>query len=144
MLKTAVLLSVDNLYFAIRSKYNERKLKIEAYIKALENTGHIITYRFAYSKQKESECPAFLTMLRNNKFECHFGNTSWSIPMALRVADVINNIDALVLGSNIIDLGRILAWAKEHGKITKCFALNIPTFFKQFADCIEIDEGLLT
>lgn len=144
MLRTAVLLTIDNLYFSVRNKYRGRKLRIENYIQALEQAGHTVTYRFAYSKQREEDCATFVTVLQSQRFECHFGNTPWGIPMALRIADIVANVDSVVLGSNVPELGRILAWAKERGKLTKCFAVGVPAFFSQFAECVEVGEEILT
>ena len=142
--KTGLIVDINNLYFAIQAKFGKRKLQIVDYVKWLEDRGHVLTYKIAYSRQRADEAPGFVSLLKANGFETHFSNTQWSVAMALRTADIVANIDCLVLGTNYQEAGRILAWAKERGKLTKCFAANIAPFFKQLCDCVEIPEEILS
>jgi len=144
LLKTALILDVNNLYFGVQGKFGKRRLQMLEYARSLEKIGHILIHKIAYSRQKPEDAQSFLSILKNNGFECHFGNTQWNVAMALRAADVVPNVDCLVLGSAYHETGRILSWAKEKGKITKCYAVDIPAFFRQFAECIEIGEDVLS
>lgn len=113
-------------------------------LKSLKNLViHLLTNKIIYSRQKVDVAQNFIAALRTQGFECHVGNTRWDIPMALRAADIMPNIDCFILGSNNQDAEKILSWAKERGRLVKCFAHNIPPFFKQMGDCIEISEDLL-
>jgi hypothetical protein len=144
LLKTGLVLDLHNLYFALQGRYGKRKLQIGEYVKYLEKQGHTLTYKIAYGRQKPEDVSGFVDLLRNLGFEVNFGNQQWTTAMALRVADITPNIDCLVLGANFHDAGRMLAWAKERGKLTKCFASDIPPFFKQYAECIEIPPEILS
>lgn len=145
LLKTGLLVDLNSLYFNVRSRYG-KKLRILDYTEYLESLGHTLIYKVAYSiiESKKQESPGFLALLKGNGFETHFGRTSWSIAMALRAADIVPNVDCLILGSSNPALGRILSWAKERGKLTKCVSANIPTFFNQFCECREVPREILT
>lgn len=117
---------------------------LKEYARQLEQAGHTLTYKIAYSRQEPKQVRPFLAMLQANGFECHFADTEWQIAMALRAADIVQNVDCFVLGSNNHETGRILHWAKEKGRLTKCFAVNIPPFFAQFAECVEVREDVLS
>lgn len=143
-LKTGLILDINNLYFAIQGKYGQRRLQITEYIKYLEDRNHLLTFKVAYSRQRMDNVPGFISLLKGCGFELHFGNQHWTTAIALRAADIVPNVDCLILGTNNPDSGRILTWAKEKGKLTKCFASNIPPFFKQFAECIEIPPEILS
>lgn len=144
LLRTGLLVDINSLYVQIQGKFGKaRILQMSEYVKRLEDLGHTMTYKVAYSKQKSEDAPTFVSLLRGIGFETHFGNTPWNIAMALRAADIVPNVDCLVIGSHERETGRILSWAKEKGKLTCCFASGIPEFFNQFARCIEITEELL-
>ena len=144
LLKTGLILDINNLYFATKAKYRGRKLLISNYVKKLEEQNHTLVYKIAYSKQRPENCQSFITMLTNIGFECYFDDINWSIAMALRTTEIVTNVDCFVLGSNNFEHGRLLAYAKDKGKITKCFALNVPPLFKRYAECLEIGEDLLS
>lgn len=141
--KSALILDLDNLYFAVQDKFGKRKILITEYVRVLEERGHILVHKIAYCRKAREKSADFMTMLSYNGFECHFGSPNWAVAMALRAADVVPNVDCLILGSNNPESGRILAWAKERGRMPKCFAVDIPPFFNQFAECVEVDESVL-
>lgn len=145
LVKTGLIVDLNNLYFSIRSKYGKR-LKILDYTDYLENLGHTLTYKVAYNtiESENQESHGFLSLLKANRFEVHFGKTNWSIAMALRTADIVPNVDCFILGSSNPSLGRLLSWARNQGKITKCVAANIPTFFNQFCETIEVPREILS
>lgn len=144
MIRTGLIVDANNLYFSVQSTFAGRRIRFENYVKALEKLGHTLTYKIMYSGQKTEVSENFITALEMLGFECHFGNCQWDIAMALRAADIMPNIDCFVLGSNNEGAGRMLFWAKEHGKIVKCFAHNIPAYYRQMGDCLEISEDLLS
>lgn len=144
MLRTGLIVDANNLYFSIQSAFGNRLIRFEEYVKHLEALGHTLTYKVIYSKQKVDVAKNFIIALENQGFEIHFGNTKWDIPMTLRAADMVPNIDCLILGSNNLDAGKILYWAKERGKLVKCFAHNIHPALRQIGECIEITENLLS
>jgi hypothetical protein len=97
----------------------------------------------AYGKQKMDDVKSFANLLKANRFELHFGNTPWNIAMALKAAEILPNVDAIVLGTAYNEAGRILNYAADKGKIATCFAANVPGFFRQFCRIEEITEDLL-
>lgn len=142
--KTGLIVDLNNLYFGVQAKYGSgRRVQMVEYIEFLKAAGHEIIHKVAYTRQKPKDMIGFATMLRNEGWELHCGNTSWAIAMALRAADMMPQVDSFVLGTNFDEAGRILQWMKDKGKGTKCFAANIPRFFKQVAECVEIPECIL-
>jgi hypothetical protein len=143
-LRTGLLVDLNDLYNRIQERFGpNRRLKILNYVHALEGCGHMLTYKIAYSRQTPRQVGPFLSMLKANGFETHFAATQWNVSMALRVAEMIPNIDCLVLGTANAEMSRALEWARRQGKLTKCFAVNIPKHFKQFAECMEVTEEML-
>lgn len=143
LLKSGLIVDFNNLYFTIQDKFGARQLRLEEYIKHLEGLGHILIHKVAYSPQKPERAIGFIDLLKATGFEVYFGRPHFGVHMALKAADIALNVDCLVVGSNTPDAEMILSWAKTRGKITKCFACNIPSYFKQFAQCIEIAEAQL-
>jgi hypothetical protein len=144
MLRTGLLLDVNNLHYAVQAKFGKRRLMVLEYAKALEEAGHTLTFKIAYNRQPANSCAAFMGMLEQNGFECVFGCQQAAVAIALKVADMVSHVDSLVIGSNFDEMGRVFRWAKDKGKITKCFAVNIPSAFKYVAECVEVHEGLLS
>lgn len=142
--KTGLIVDLNNLYFGVQNKFGAaRRVQMVEYVNHLKANGHEMIHKVAYTRQKPKDMIGFATMLRNEGWELHCGNTSWAIAMALRAADMMPQVEAFVLGTNFDEAGRILQWAKTQGKHTKCFAANIPKFFKQVAECVEIPESIL-
>lgn len=144
LLRTGLVVDLNNLFYGVQNKYGpKRRLAFTAYAQHLEGLGHTLVHKVAYTRQNREDIIGFATMLRNEGWEVHFGNTSWAIAMALRAAEMMDNIDAFVLGTNFEEAGRILKFARDRGKLTRCFAAGVPGFFKQIAECTEIPENLL-
>lgn len=143
LLRTGLLVDLNNLHQGVLECYGNRRLMILEYVRLLESAGHILTYKIAYSRQTPRQVGPFMTLLKTNGFETHFAATLWNVSMALRVAEMVPSIDCLVLGTANSEMGKVLEWARKQGKLTKCFALNIPKHFKQFAECMEVPEGAL-
>jgi hypothetical protein len=142
LLKTGLIVDFDNLYVALQSKY-EKLLLVEKYVKYLEDTGHTLIYKIGYSPQKPDLAMGFIQLLRAIGFDIYFGKELFGVDMALKAADIVPNIDCLILGSNAAGAATILSWAKNKGKITKCFASLIPSNFKEVGTCIEIPESMV-
>lgn len=142
-LRTALIVDVTNLYFEINQKYHNRRLRILDYTQMIEQQGHLLTFKIAYSRQSPSSAQNFAHLLNCHGFETHFGQNPWSIAMALRAAQILPHVDAFVLGSAEPEMLRLLKYARELGKITRCFAVNIPEGFDQFCQCNEVPESLL-
>jgi hypothetical protein len=143
-LRTGLLVDLNNLHQGVQDKFgNRRRLMILEYVRRLEAAGHLLTFKIAYSRQTVRQVGAFHTLLQTNGFETHFAQTHWNVSMALRVAEMVPSIECLVLGTANTEMGRVLEWARKQGKLTKCYAVNIPHHFKQFADCMEVEEGAL-
>lgn len=144
LLRTGLIVDLNNLFFSVQSKFGQkRRLSYEKYVQHLKELGHTLVTKVAYTRQNREDIVNFATMLRNEGWEVHFGNTTWAIAMALRAAEMMPNIDSFVLGTNFEEAGRILKYARDQGKLTRSFACNIPGFFKQLGDCTEISEEIL-
>ncbi len=144
LLKTGLLVDLNNLYYGVQDRFgNDRRLMILEYVRFLEQSGHTLMYKVAYSRQAPRQVGGFLSMLKDNGFETNFAANHWNVSMALRAAEMVPNIDCLVIGSSHPEMGRILEWTRKHGKLTKCFSVNIPKYFRQWAETIEVTEGML-
>lgn len=143
LLRTALIVDVTNLYFEINQKHPNKRLRILDYAKLLESQGHLLTFKIAYSRQAPGTAQNFAHLLSCHGFETHFGQNSWSIAIALRAAQILPNVDAFVLGSVEPEMVRLLKYARDLGKITKCFAINIPIAFAEVSECAEIPESVL-
>lgn len=142
-LKTGLIVDLNNLHQGVQERYGNRRLMILEYVRLLESAGHMLTFKIAYSRQTARQVGAFHSLLQTNGFETHFAQTLWNVSMALRAAEIVPSIDALVLGTASTEMGRVLEWARKQGKLTKCFAVNIPKHFRQFAECMEVPEEAL-
>ncbi len=143
-MKTALIVDVSNLYYETMSKYPDRTLRIVDYTKYIEGLGHSLVYKAAYSKQPPDRVQSFSHMLNCNGYETHFGQKPWHVAMALRATEMLPHVDCFILGSNADEMGRVLKFAKNLAKITRCIAVNIPPHFAEFAECIEVPEVLLS
>lgn len=143
MIRTGLILDISNLYFSINDTYPNKRLLITEYTKALEAAGHNLVFRIAYSRQSQNSAQSFMHMLNCHAFETHFGTGPWTVPMALRLTEIIGQIDALVIGSSDEVILPMFQYARKHGKATKCFAVNIPMGMKKLAECIEVPGSLL-
>jgi uncharacterized LabA/DUF88 family protein len=144
-MKSAFLIDVHNLYVGIGKKFPGRVLNYTAVLEGLAKDGYDLFYRAAYGRQPEEKVRGFSTMLKKNGFELFFGNTPHNIEMAIRAADLIHTskVDCLVLGTNYFEAGRIARYARERGIHTIMAGVDLPEFFKSFAQTWEFDEALL-
>ncbi len=142
-LRTGLIVDVTNLYFEINNKYPNKRLRILDYAKLLEEAGHLLTFKVAYSRQAPGAAQNFAHLLNCHGFETYFGQNSWSVAIALRAAQILPNVDAFVLGSAELEMARLFKYARDMGKITKCFAVNIPIQFETVCQCIEVPESVL-
>lgn len=142
-LKTGLIVDLNNLHQGVQERWGNRRLMILEYVRLLESAGHMLTFKIAFSRQTVRQVGAFHSLLQTNGFETHFAQTHWNVSMALRAAEIVPSIDALVLGTANNEMGRVLEWARKQGKLTKCFAINIPKHFRQFAECMEVPEEAL-
>lgn len=142
-MKTALIIDVSNLYFAISKTHQGKRLMLIDYAKYLEAAGHNLIYKIVYSRQDENKAQSFTHMLNCNGFETHFGSGPWTVPMVLRSCEVFNNVDCFVLGSNNKEFIPLLQHARKIGKIVKCFAMDVDAITRRYAEVIEIPETLL-
>ncbi len=142
-MKTALIVDISNLFYAINAAHEGRRLQLLEYAKHLESLGHDLAFKIAYSRQSPNSAQSFTHMLNCNGFETHFGTGPWIVPMAIRATEVIHDVDCLILGSNDEQLCPLLAHARKTGKKTKCFAVTIPAGIKKHAECIEVPESLM-
>lgn len=139
-----LLVDVNNLFRGIQRKFGQRKLRLVEYARALENAGHVLLHKIVFSHQTRGSCQRFVNLLEANGFECHFDLDAWTVPAALRTAEIMHEVDTVILGSTGHEVGRILYWAKQHGKRVICFGVDIPDYMVKFAECHEITEDFLS
>lgn len=142
-MKTALIVDVSNLYFAISRLHPGKRLMLLDYVKHLEQLGHVLTFKIVYSRQSANSAQSFTHMLHCNGFETHFGTGPWPVDMALRAAEVLPSVDSLVIGSNSKDLHPIFKFARKEGKLTKCFAVEIPVDTRRYAETLEVPPSIL-
>jgi hypothetical protein len=142
-MKTGLIVDVSNLYFAINLAHAGRKLMMLDYAKHLEDLGHDLAFKVAYSRQSANSAQSFTHMLNCHGFETHFGTGPWLVPMTLRAAEIIPEVNCLIIGSNDEQFCPVFAYARKAGRKTKCFAVTIPAGMKKHAECIEVPESLM-
>lgn len=116
-----------------------RKIEIQKYLEAVGNP----FAKIAYSPQQMKTCPQFVSMLLRTGFQINFGEPACPIMMGLDIAGIIDQYDEFIIGSNHAQMLPILAWIRKRNRRAKCFACNIPASFRQYAECIEIQEEIL-
>lgn len=142
-MKTALIVDVSNLYFAINLAHEGKRLMLLDYTKSLEEQGHNLAFKIAYSRQSAVGAQNFTHMLNCHGFETHFGKGPWLVPIVLRTTELLRDIDCLVIGSNDEQLYSLFDYARKAGKKTKCFAVTIPTDMKKHAECFEVPESMM-
>lgn len=143
-MKTALIIDVANMYFQTQRAYGNYRINYDRYLNNLRKQGLNLTHMFAFGHQRQADVPAFSHLMKSLGFTLRFGNVSWNVEIALQMARIVNNIECFVLGSSEPELGRLFVFAKEHGVICRCNAVQIPTFFKNTGViCQEVDETLL-
>lgn len=143
-MRTCLIVDVHNLYLGAERRFPGSVVNYGELLKSLSEDDMILN-KIAYGRQPEEKVRAFATMLRRHGFELSFGNTPHNIEMALKVAEMMerNAFDHLILASNYFEAGRILKFAKEHGKKTTAIGFELPLVFENYAECIEIDDTLV-
>lgn len=142
MIKTALIVDIDNLYFMTRQKHG-KTFHYQNYLAHLDKAGYRVTHKVAFGRQPRAQASEFATALERLGFEMRLGDTEWAIEMALTAARVIDEVECIVLGTSVPQAGRIFVYAKERGKVTVCMASSIPSFFRKLAQCIEIPKEIL-
>lgn len=139
MLRTGLIVDLNNLYHAVHGKFGNTRLMMARYVERLE-ADHTVLYKVAFGQQR---APQFEALLTNLGFECYFDNCDWAVQIALTAADMLANIDCLVVGSNHPELAQIYRWARKHGKIVKVYACRIPHSLRPCAELMEINWSQL-
>lgn len=142
-MKTALIVDVSNLYFAINRLHPNKRLMLLDYVKHLEEAGHDLAFKIVYSRQSPNSAQSFTHMLHCHGFETHFGTGPWAVEMALRASEILPSVEWLVLGSNSKELHPIFRFARKEGKRTKCFAVDIPQDARRVAEAVEIPTSIL-
>lgn len=143
MLKAILLVDINNLFFETQGKFGEKaRIKHSEYVKKLEAEYNLIA-KVAFNRQAEARCGKFMYMLRCRGFETHTSCKQVMLPMALRLADLINQADAVVIGSNFEDCVYLMRWAKEKGKKVICYAAKVPKAFETDCTIMEVEKDVL-
>lgn len=146
---------ISDLYGQVKRVYNSRRLDYEKYYKFVEGLGDI-QCAIAYGCQKGVEADAFRFALEKIGFETKFKRVrvdptatgvlraEWDVQIALDVADRIERIDTLILGSSCKTLIPVVSWARGNGVKVIILASSVGRKMKRAANkVIEIPESLL-
>lgn len=141
--KAALVIDVRNMYTMVGRKFPGQILSYGAAVKALQEKLNVrFVHKVAYIMQSSSKAKHFINFLKTEGFEVHAADVTWNVEIALRCTEIIPSVDALILGSNYNEHGRILRFAREKGKFTYAFGTAFPPGFKNVADLVEIEEAL--
>jgi hypothetical protein len=143
VLKAILLVDINNLFFGVQEKFGEKaRIKHSEYVKKLEDKYELIA-KVAFNRQAEIRCGKFMYMLQCRGFETHTSCKQVMLPMALRLADLINQADVIVIGSNYEDCTYLMRWAKEKGKKVVCYAAKVPKAFETYCTIMEVEKDVL-
>jgi len=143
VLKAAVLVDVSDMYLRVQEVHGNAALNYLGCTEWLESLGSTVTFKVAYSRQNPTKVGPFLQLLRNNAWECHFGNQSWYMRMGLRAAEILPKVDILAIGSVTPESLDLCRYIREQGKLVWVFSAIIPPEFREVARCFEIPKELI-
>ena len=144
MIKTGLVLDLSNLYFNIPRVFGKgSKLHVTSLLENIEKNGHTLVSKVAYSNQHADDAHRFVGLLKVHGIETFFDNTDWSIAIALKVAELCDIVDSIIICTSNIQMWRLMHYAKTRGKIVKCMSVNIPHWFKQYGQCLELSSEVI-
>lgn len=152
MSKVAVFVDVGNLYYCIGKKFEARKLDYRQYMECCKEFGEI-HQAFAYGNQTKEVAKGFIHCLQQIGFNTKFtepnvrkprNRTDWGCSIAVDVANVIERVDTIILGSSSGDLEPIVTYSKAKGANVIVIAAGINQRLKKSCSrYVEITESLL-
>lgn len=122
-MRTGLFVDVSNLYPSIKSKYSGR-IDYGRLISALDNPCRA----FAYGSQVGNEAFNFIIALKHLSYTTRFkklrlGET-WNIDLTCDVFSIIDKIDAVLIGSNSIELIPLYDYLRNRGIFVYIYACD--------------------
>jgi len=151
-----IFVDVSDFYYRIQRRFDGAKLDFGAYIETVGDWGKVFQ-AFAYGMQREQEAVGFIKCLQLQGFEVQYKRPKiikvsdreirqcdWGVGIAVDVFNLIDKIDAVVLGVSNPDYIPLVKWIRSQGKEVVIFASCIPRSLKEVANhCEEISCDLL-
>ena len=153
--KIGFFVDISDLYTQIKRAYKSRRLNYEKYYKFVSDIGEM-QCAIAYGCQKYNEADGFRYMLEKIGFETKYVRirvdpkqiepmrADWDVTIALDIADRIDRLDTIVLGSTCKTLLPVVEWCRGRGVMVILLACSVGKKMEKAADrVIEIPESLL-
>lgn len=151
-MKIGVFVDVGNIYYCVDKKFEGRKLDYRKYLEHCRELGEV-HQMFAYGNQAKDEAPGFVHFLQQIGFNTRFfelatdkpkRRADWNCGITVDVANVIQRLDLVIVGSANPDLEPLANWVRSQGCNIIFFAAGISQRLKN--NCtrfIEITEEIL-
>lgn len=143
-LRTVFIADTRSLYFGVKNKFAGHSLNYLDLLKQLEEKHNLLfTFKFAFGKYEPDKCHKFNTLLRETGFQVYFERRHYDAELALKAANCLPHIDAVVLASCWYAHFPVLEYAKDNGKLTYLVGVDNPRFVHYYCTPIEIDNTIL-
>ena len=113
-MRTALFVDVSNLYPSVKAKFSGR-VDYGRLIGTLEQPCRA----FAYGSQVGNEAFNFIVALKHLSYTTKFKklrlNENWNLDIACDVFNIISKVDAILLGTNSIDIIPLCDWIRSRG-----------------------------
>jgi uncharacterized LabA/DUF88 family protein len=151
MKKIAIFCDVGNLYYCTGKKFEARKLDYRKYLEYCKTFGELYQ-SYAYGSQVKDEAKNFILCLKQigfmAKFRCHDREekrrVNWGSGISIDAVNIIERVDAIILGSSDPDLLPLVEYIKSKGVSVILIAAGIHRDLK--AACnqfVEVSEDML-
>lgn len=156
-MKVGVFVDVSNLYHKINKKFPNEKLDYEAYLQRIDDEIGRVVRSYAYGSQQHNGAAGFITCLQILGFVPRYKRPrvinvrdveikvcDWGCGLTLDVVNIIDKVDAIILGSANPDFLPLIEWIQDQGKQVIIFASGVPSNIGRTAnEVIEIDASLM-
>lgn len=140
MSRALFLIDIPNLFVGTRSVWPNHNLDYDKVIKMYEDVGHMVLGKVAYCSPGKPRSSTFFSNLRELGFVLDDMNqASWG----LKVAEAVNYIDSLIIGTSDPFIIPLLIHARHKGIHTYVFGVGVHGHIERHAEVFEIDEDCL-
>jgi uncharacterized LabA/DUF88 family protein len=150
MKKVLLVTDVNNLYFCVRKKFNDRRLDYRKLLEGACNKNEELYRAIAYGILTSDNLDKFIGMLRAVGFETRYKNDdprrpmSCDVDMAMDVVQMLDSVDIVVFATSDADLEPCVNYVKSKGKEARAIASNVSRELRAAANhCREIPESWL-
>jgi uncharacterized LabA/DUF88 family protein len=156
--RVLVIVDVSNLYYSIKSQFDNRRLDFQKLYDWCQQFGDI--YRaIAYGAARNDEAAGFKSALKRIGFEPkykepkiyptndpskEFRKADWDVGMAIDTVKMLPNVDIVIFCTGDGDLVPCVEWVESQGKLSIVIGCCISRQLKNIADQFqEITEEML-